>query len=108
MSNRSAAILAAILILLVLLLRPMDAAGHGEYAWIMDHQSSYGASCCGPKDAVVVTHEVAGSLEVGSRVTVEFHGLTVEVLVNAIYPTEDPEGRAWITRYGCLFKMFGV
>lgn len=108
MSSRSAALLAAILILLVLLLRPMDAAGHGEYAWIMNHQSTYGASCCGPKDAVVIPHEVAAPLEVGSRIVVEFHGLTVEVVVNVVRPTEDPDGRAWITRYGCLFKMFGV
>lgn len=108
MSNRSAALFVAILIFLILLLRPMDAAGHGEYAWIMDHKSSYGASCCGPKDAVSIPHEVAAPLEVGSRVTVEFHGLTVDVVVNTIYPTEDPEGRAWITRYGCLFKIFGV
>lgn len=108
MSNRSAVVLAAILIFLVLLLHSMDAAGHGEYAWIMDHESAYGASCCGPTDAVVIPHEVAAPLEVGSRIAVEFHGLIVEVVVNVVRPTEDPEGRAWITRYGCLFKMFGV
>ena len=108
MSDRSAAPLAAILIFLVLLLRPMDAAGHGEYAWIMDYESASGQSCCDPEDVVSISHEVAAPAVVGSKILVEFKGVPVEIEVNIVHPTEDHHGRAWITRYGCLFKMFGV
>ena len=96
------------IILILVTLRPVVVDAHGEYAWIMGYQTGFGQSCCGYTDAVVIPHEVAGPARIGSKIVAYFHGVPVQVVVNAIYPTEDPEGRSWITRYGCLFKMFGV
>jgi len=92
----------------VYILRLEVARAHGEYAFIVKYETRFGQSCCGPVDAVVIPHEVAAPLEVGNKIVIEINDMSVEVVVNIIYPSEDPEGRSWITRYGCLFKMFGV
>ena len=92
----------------VYILQPEVVRAHGEYNWIMEYESAWGQSCCDPEDVVTIPHEVAGPAGIGSRILVEFNGVPVEIVVNVVHPTEDHHGRAWITRYGCLFKMFGA
>ena len=99
------------LALLLLAGLPTEVAGaHGKQLWMEPYRNSAGTKCCGPEDAAFVPHWVAGPAEVGSTISANFGDGRgeVRVAVSAIYPTEDPHGKAWITRYGCLFKSFGI
>ena len=80
---------------------------HGEWAWIQKYNNNVGYNCCTKLDATVVPHEVANSAQVGSVIMADFPVGPTPVTVNKIYPTEDPRGRAWITKYGCLFRWSG-
>lgn len=83
------------------------ALGHGEWAWIQKYNNANGTNCCSATDAVPITHEIANSAAVGTVVLVPFPNGPIPVEVNRIYPTEDPKGRPWITKYGCLFRWSG-
>ena len=103
----SLAIGAALLLLAAL---PTEVAGaHGKQLWMEPYRNGAGTKCCGPEDVAFVPQWVAGPAEVGSEIFADFgHHDLVKIVVSAVHPTEDPHGRAWITLYGCLFKMFGV
>lgn len=85
----------------------LPALGHGQWAWVMDFKNAKGQSCCGPRDTAFIPHEVASGAQVGSVIVANFFGVEKAVVVNKIYPTKDPKGRAAVTIYGCLFKAFG-
>lgn len=65
--------------------------------------------CCGKVDAVVIPLEEATAAHLGSEIRAKFpDGSDLYVTITAIYGTEDPEGKAWLTRYGCLFLPFSM
>lgn len=97
-----------VIIFFAVLLMWTAAFAHGEYAWIEKYRNRGGVPCCGKVDATVITHAVANGAAVGSVIIATFpDGATLSVTVDIILPTEDPKGRPWITKYGCLFRHFG-
>lgn len=93
-------------ILTALLLYAVPALAHGEYAWIMKYSNGT-QSCCHPSDSVPISHADANAARVGTVIVAPFPTGPVAVVVRKIYQTEDEQGRAWITTYGCLFRVFG-
>ena len=92
--------LAALLFLVI----PAFAHDH----WVRNY-SNGNSNCCGKDDIAFIEHSLANSLQIGSIATVDFpnyKGFPVTVL--KIYQTEDVQGRAIITRYGCLFINNGM
>ena len=95
------------LVVVFLLLFTSPAYAHGQWAWIQDYNTPNGMSCCDERDAVVIPHEVAAEARVGSDVVAPFPFGPIIVKVKIIHPTRDPKGRAWVTKYGCLFRWSG-
>lgn len=83
------------------------AGAHGEQAWMMKYKNAYGQSCCHENDTVVIPNSIAADAKIGSVVIAPFASGHVLVTVNKIHATEDRQGRAMISTYGCLFKAFG-
>ncbi len=98
----------AVLLLAASFLFSNPVSAHEPYEWIMGYETALGQSCCDPTDSVVISHEVASASMVGSKIPVEFNGVPQVIEVNIVHATEDHHGRAWLTRYGCLFKIFGM
>lgn len=83
----------------------------GQEFWAQKYRVPSGdttINCCSPGDMAFIPHHVANAAQIGEFVTAEFpSGGTQTVKVKAIHPTEDPQGRAAVTKFGCLFKMYG-
>jgi hypothetical protein len=95
-------------LVLVALFFSLPAWAHGEWAWIQQYNTPNGMSCCDRRDATPIAHEVANEARVGSEVVAPFPNGPIIVKVLIIHPTRDPKGRAWITKYGCLFRHQGM
>lgn len=107
-TNKPFVIRVLIAALLAVFLWPGAAIGHGIWAWVMSYTNANGTSCCGPVDTAFISHEAASSAQVGSVIVAKFYGVEKAVVINKIYPfTKDPQGRAVVTRYGCLFRWSG-
>lgn len=75
----------------------------GEYKRYPGDQSG----CCGKADITQIPHADAYKLHVGSKYVATFpDGNRDKVEILVIYPTED--GDSYITRWGCLFRPFGM
>ena len=99
------------LILLVVTCGHVMAQDHpivGQHEWISKQRNSSGQGCCHASDTFRLTHEQAAGLKVGSTITVWRDGHKYTFTVDSIFPTQDPDGHPWITRYGCLFVDPGV
>ena len=79
-----------------------------QHAWISKHNNSRGQGCCHASDTFPLKHEQAAGLKIGSKVTVSRDGRKYTFTVDSIFPTQDPNGVPWITRYGCLFTVTGI
>lgn len=90
-----------------LLLLSSPAKAHGEQGWVMKYTNADGVGCCHPTDTAPVSHEEANAAHVGTVIVAHFPTGDVPVVVNKIMATEDKQGRAFITTYGCLFRQFG-
>lgn len=73
----------------------------------MQYNTPNGMSCCDERDATVIPHEIANEAKVGSDVVAHFPHGPIIVRIQIIHPTRDPKGRAWVTKYGCLFRWSG-
>lgn len=106
MAGRIQAYLAATVTVLLFcgVARAQDHPLVDEHAWIPAFTNSQGVGCCGKDDTFLLTHAEASGLDIGSRVTVTTKwDYELTITVDSIYLTQDPLGRPWITRYGCLF-----
>lgn len=83
----------------------------------MNFTNSEGVACIGPppncrtachwRDAVPINHADANAAKVGGLMIGPFGNGAEWVRIKSIYATQDKQGRAWITRYGCLFRWNG-
>lgn len=83
------------------------ARAHGENGWMAAYQNAYGASCCHERDTVAIPNEDAAGAKIGSQIIAQFPTGPEIVTVNAIHATEDKQGRAMVSKFGCLFKALG-
>lgn len=85
-------------------------SAHDEWAWIQDFKRfnnlplSEKNNCCDKDDASPIPDWKANRLKKGSVIFYPFKTGTYRVEIIQIYPTLDPEGRSWITKWGCLFR----
>ena len=93
--------LAALLFLIV------PALAHGEHNWMRNYSNGE-ISCCHETDVEYIPHWKAENLRIGDTYTGHFFGGERTVTIKKIFPTEDKQGRAAVTYYGCLFKAFGM
>ena len=71
-----------------------------EHEWISKYRNTDGINCCGPKDTFLLDHGKAASLTIGSPVVVQTpSGYSRTIFVDSIHPSEDPQGRDWITSF---------
>lgn len=92
---------------LSILLLAFPAFAHGEHDWMRKYSNgSY--SCCDEKDIVYVPHWEADRLNVGDVYMARFPSGPTPVTILKIYPTEDEGGRAAVSKWGCLFRSFGL
>lgn len=98
--------LAALLLIVLVTMCALPARAHGEDGWMAKYANAMGQSCCHEADTVAIPNEVAAVAVIGSVILALFPSGPMLVTVNAIHATEDREGRAMISRYGCLFKSF--
>jgi hypothetical protein len=87
------------------------AAKGSPHEWIQKHNitrgRNAGLNCCDERDISVIPHSLANSAAVGSVLTWEFPTGRYNVVVQNIYETKDAKGRAFLTRWGCLFRWNG-
>jgi hypothetical protein len=105
-----AAALAGIIALAVVCILALawPARSHDHYDWVRKYTNAHDVNCCGALDVVPISHETANAAQVGSTLTADFLGHPgFAVTVQRIYQTEDREGRAMLSRFGCLFRVFG-
>jgi hypothetical protein len=89
----------------VLLLSAFAAFAHDEHWWVAKYKNAHGISCCGPNDTTFVDAKTARSARIGTVIIADFPGLSqLPVMVEIIYQTEDPQGLAVLSKYGCLFS----
>ena len=75
--------------------------------WVREHTNGF-VSCCLPEDSVFIETWRVSSLVEGDQIRVDFPTGDMTVTVKRIYPTQDSRGRSVITKYGCLFRPFGM
>lgn len=104
---------------LALFLIPSPAHAYKEFNWMLNFNNASGVNCLGSKtpscttschwdEAQQISLEIAQSSGLGSIILMtKYDGHGVPVIVNAVYPTKDKHGTAWITAQGCLFVYTG-
>lgn len=100
-------LLGALALAALCLVLATSARAHGEQGWMMKYQTADGISCCHETDTVAIPNEDAASAKIGSQILAQFPTGPMIVTVNAIHATEDKQGRAMVSKFGCLFKSFG-
>lgn len=75
--------------------------------WVREHTNGF-VSCCLPSDSIFIETWRVSSLVEGNEIKVRFPSGEMTVTVKKIYPTQDSQGRSVITKYGCLFRPFGM
>lgn len=100
-------LICAAAVVLASLMIATRALAHGENGWMRKYVNSSGTSCCDETDTVAIPNEDAAGAVIGSDIIAPFPSGVQIITVNAIHATEDKQGRAMISRYGCLFKQFG-
>lgn len=99
---------AALLMLLILLALALPAIAHDAHAWMRKFETPGGVNCCDATDVVPIGHAEANAAHVGTIITADFPGdPATPVTVQAIHQTEDPDGRPMLSKWGCLFRVFG-
>lgn len=95
------------------------AADHDQsmepHNWISQYKNGHGQGCCHATDIHPISLQKAYAAKLGSKVKIKVHQsgdsgnyvADLNVIITAIHPSHDPHGRAWITRYGCLFIPAG-
>lgn len=94
------------------------AQAYKEFSWLIKFNNAQGINCMGSKhpscttschwdEAQQISLEAAQSSGLGSVIVMSMYGEDVPVVINAVYPTMDKDGTAWVTRWGCLFKYTG-
>lgn len=102
----AAAVLTLAIVALVALALPVLA--HGTHDWMRKYETPSGVNCCDETDVVPIGHAEANAAHVGTVITADFPGYpATAVTVQAIYQTEDHDGRPMLSRWGCLWKVFG-
>lgn len=97
----------SLITLACLLTLPTAALSHGEQGWVMKYVNAENINCCHEIDTAEVSQEDAAAARVGSEMLAVFPTGPDIVRVNIIHATEDKDGRAFVTKYGCLFRQFG-
>lgn len=80
-------------------------AGHPEHLWTDKYKNSSGTPCCGETDCYEIEASVSWGARLGDLVPVTNQGVTRQVPVSAIHPSED--GKAYVCWTGCLFRTAG-
>lgn len=89
------------------LLLAFPAYPHGHHDWMRKYSNGE-ISCCDKTDIAYIPHWEANAFHVGDTYRAVFPSGPETVEILKVYPTEGDRGRAAISKWGCLFRAFGL